>query len=174
MTWEDALEVPRVELEAGVDDPGVGDRGQARISTVPAAPSRRTRIPSRSVSVAPDADNTAGSPYSRARVPGCESAPPFSVTRPPMTPKIGSATSIQGLVLTFPRALGFTDDVEVVYRVTDDEGQTAEATATFTLDPTLPETGSDSGLLALFGVLFISVGGPMLQTSRRSRMRPIT
>ena len=62
----------------------------------------------------------------------------------------------------------------MVCRVTDDEGQTAEATVTFTLDPTLPETGSDSGLLALFGVLFMSVGGLMLQTSRRSRMQPIT
>jgi len=43
------------------------------------------------------------------------------VTRPPVTPG-GGATSIQGSVLTFRRALGFTDDVEVVYRVTDDEG----------------------------------------------------
>jgi LPXTG-motif cell wall-anchored protein len=102
------------------------------------------------------------------------------VTTPSPTPVLyevvsvtpgGGATSIQGSVLTFRRALGFTDDVEVVYRVTDDEGQTAEATVTFTLEPTLPETGSDSGLLALFGVLFVAVGGLMLQTSRRPRLR---
>ena len=45
---------------------------------------------------------------------------------------------------------------------------------TFTLDPTLPETGSDNRLLALFGVWFVAVGGLLLQTSRRSRVRPIT
>lgn len=105
------------------------------------------------------------------------------VTAPSTTPVLyevvsvtpgGGATSIDGSTLTFRRALGFTDDVEVVYRVTDDEGQTAEATVTFTLHPTLPETGSDNRLLALFGVWFEAVGGLLLQTSRRPRTASTT
>ena len=44
------------------------------------------------------------------------------------------AATIDGSSLTFDRTVGFTSDASVTYQVTDESGQTAQATVTIVLD----------------------------------------